>query len=129
MRYLSWIITIPVAIIIVSFAVTNREAVTLGLFPLPFELTLPIYIVVLVPLAVGIILGGLIAWFSAGRHRQRARERGAEVERLSSEVRRHRERQKVAAEEADRDAEAQRLEAARRASENVARLEGPAAAE
>ena len=41
MRYLSWIITIPIALVIVSFAVSNRGPVDLALWPLPFEITVP----------------------------------------------------------------------------------------
>ena len=84
MKYISWILTIPVAIVAVVFAVTNREPATLNLWPLGIELEVPLYILVLGSGLVGLILGGVITWLSAGRARRRARKaeyRASDAER------------------------------------------------
>ncbi len=76
MRYLSWIITLPIALFAVLFAISNRDPVTFSLWPTPFTLEAPIYLATLLALAVGFVGGGFIAW--ANQHRNRARARRAE---------------------------------------------------
>ncbi|MBW8724252.1 MAG: LapA family protein [Inquilinus limosus] len=63
MRYIAWIITIPFALLLLSFAISNRELVTLGLWPLPFRIDAPVYLVALLPLLFGVVIGGLVLWF------------------------------------------------------------------
>ncbi len=100
-----------IAAVVVSFAVTNRDVVTVGLWPLPPDMVLqiPLYLAVLVPTALGIILGGLIAWLSAARSRRLARQRGRRVARLEAELAELKAREAVIAE-----TRAERLEAAHR---------------
>ena len=76
MRYFSWIITLPIALFTVLFAISNRETVTFALWPTPFTLEAPIYLAILLALLVGFVVGGFIAW--AKQHRNRARARRAE---------------------------------------------------
>lgn len=86
LRILSWIVGIPVAAAVVAFAVANRGSVKLSLLPLPFEIELPLYLVVLGAMLAGLILGGLIAWLSAGRLRRRVRQSAREAEASSREA-------------------------------------------
>lgn len=72
MKFISNLILIPIAIVVALFAVANRQAVTLGLWPLPFDVTVPLFITVLAALLVGFLAGGTVAWVSAGRWRRRA---------------------------------------------------------
>jgi len=62
-RYIAWIVTIPFALLLLSFAISNRELVTLGLWPLPFRIDAPLYLVALLPLLLGVLIGGLVLWF------------------------------------------------------------------
>jgi uncharacterized integral membrane protein len=62
-RYIAWIVTIPFALLLLSFAISNRELVTLGLWPLPFRIDAPLYLVALLPLLLGVVIGGLVLWF------------------------------------------------------------------
>ncbi len=52
------------------FAASNREMVSLGLWPLPFLAQTPLYLVVLVALFFGFAAGAALAWIK-GRHRRR----------------------------------------------------------
>ena len=84
MKYILWIITLPLVIIAAAFAVANRGLVEINLWP--FEvLTLPFYLVLLVSLFVGFVLGGVVAYFSAGGTRARAREARYRAEMLERE--------------------------------------------
>lgn len=77
-----WVVGIPLLVLMVSFALSNREPVPLGLFPLghlPFEI--PASVAILGALAVGFFLGGLRLWFTALHHRRAAR-RAEEAVRL-----------------------------------------------
>ena len=75
MSRLSWIITIPVMLVVLVFAIANRTPVELNLWPLPWRATLPVYLVILVALLVGFLLGALVALLSGGRRRQQTRAR------------------------------------------------------
>ena len=85
MKLLYWFIAGPLIALSILFALSNRELVELSLWPLPFAMPTPVYVVALGGLAVGFFAGGIVAWFGAGRTRARARAaerslRGREVE-------------------------------------------------
>lgn len=73
MKRLSWILTIPVMIVAVVFAVSNRAAATLNLWPLGITVEAPLFVLVLGSVLFGLVVGGTIAWLSAGKARRRAR--------------------------------------------------------
>jgi uncharacterized integral membrane protein len=70
MRIVYWVATLAAAVLCVAFAVSNRPVVTLALQPLPFVLTLPLYLLVFAALLAGFAGGAIAAWI-AGRHRRR----------------------------------------------------------
>lgn len=77
-----WVVGIPLLLLMVVFALSNREPVPLGLFPLgrlPFDV--PLSVVILAAMGLGFFLGGLRVWFTALRHRRAAR-RAEEAVRL-----------------------------------------------
>jgi uncharacterized integral membrane protein len=76
LRVISLLVTVPIGLLVLSFALTNRETVTLGLWPLPFTLDPPVWAMGLGALALGILLGGFVGWLAG--HRGRARRRRAE---------------------------------------------------
>lgn len=91
-KILSALILLPVGLVVVVFAVINRQAVTLNFDPLSaeapvFSLSVPLYMVVFAALLLGILLGGMAAWLRQGRWRKAARRANAEVERLKSDTR------------------------------------------
>ena len=84
MKFLWWIVLALVALVLILFAVSNREAVSVALWPLPAALELPLYIVVLGTLLIGFFAGQLVTWISGWRWRRearRSRERIAMLER------------------------------------------------
>lgn len=90
MRYLSWIITIPVAVLAVLFAISNRDEVVFALWPTPFTLEAPLYLATLIALVIGFVAGGVVAWLGQHRNRRRASvqtDRANRLERELTEVR------------------------------------------
>lgn len=86
MRLLSWIVGLPLALAAVLFAVSNRQTVKLDLWPLPFAVDVPAYLAVLAPLALGIIIGGIVAWLGGGAARRDARQQRRRVQELERQV-------------------------------------------
>jgi lipopolysaccharide assembly protein A len=70
MRVVYWAVTIAVAAVLSLFAASNREAVSLGLWPLPFLMRVPLYLVIFGAAIVGFLIGALAVWI-AGAHRRR----------------------------------------------------------
>jgi uncharacterized integral membrane protein len=85
-RPVHWIVTAPAALAAALFAVSNREHVSVALWPLPDMLDAPLYLVVLLAIAVGFLFGELVAWLSAGRTRRLARERMRRIAALEREL-------------------------------------------
>lgn len=76
MRILFRAAMLAAAIVLVVFAVSNRASVSLGLWPLPDLVELPLYLVILGALLAGFLAGELAAWVS-GRHWRREVRRSA----------------------------------------------------
>src|SRR5665213_3402379 len=74
MRVVFWSLVLVGAVLLALFAVSNREVVSLGLWPLPFLVELPLYLLMLVALVAGFVFGRLAGWVGA-RHRRRERRR------------------------------------------------------
>ncbi len=123
LRYLSLIVTIPLGIIVISFAVSNRDLVALRLWPLPFEVEMQLFLPVLGALLVGFVTGGTIAWWSGGRTRRLARRQSSRLKSLTAEVKTLRSRDEESSDSATRKREAERLSAATHASEVAAQRE------
>lgn len=75
----------------VLLAVSNAGMVALTLWPLPFTVAAPLYLLILSVLLLGVLAGLGLGWWAARHHRRRAREHGKEAARLDREVTRLRE--------------------------------------
>jgi len=87
MKILFWIFVLLVALVLALFAVSNRESVALGLWPVPFLVEIPLYVAMLAALSVGFVLGELAAWISGRRRRREARRRRRQLASLEGELR------------------------------------------
>ena len=86
MKHLSWIVTLPLTLLVVFFAVSNRTPVEIDLFPLPWRPVLPAYLLVLGSLFLGFLIGGVVAWIAAAPRRRRTRRLAVEADVLSREL-------------------------------------------
>ena len=89
-RILSFVILVPLAILLVVFCVSNRELVTVSLDPLgtmpQFTFGLPLFILLMGAVIVGVVLGGIGTWLTQSHYRRKAWKRRNEVERLRREA-------------------------------------------
>lgn len=74
MKYISWIVTLPLTIIAVIFAVSNLNDIAVAFWPFEQTFSLPLYIAVLATFVFGFVCGGVVLWFSAGKLRRKARK-------------------------------------------------------
>ena len=86
MKLLSWIILLPLIIVMIAFAIANREIVALQFDPLPFALELPLYLAALGFILVGIFVGAAAVHGGLRRWRGLARARARDVARLEAEL-------------------------------------------
>ena len=85
------LILVPLAVIIIAFAVANRQIVTVSLDPFSAEhpaasVTLPLFGLILVLLIVGVLIGGIAAWPRQSKWRRTARRLEREVGDLRTEI-------------------------------------------
>jgi uncharacterized integral membrane protein len=90
-KIIAAVILIPLAIVIIAFAVANRQKVTISFDPFSSDLatssvTRPLYQVIIGVLIVGVVIGGVAAWLRQAKWRRIARRLGREVEELRGEV-------------------------------------------
>lgn len=77
----------PFLIVLVLFALSNRQPVTLGFWPTDFRLVMPLSGAVLIVAAAAFLVGAVIVWLTELRIRRRARRAESRVETLEEEVR------------------------------------------
>ncbi len=86
MKLFYWIVVGLVATVLALFAGSNRESVTLALWPLPFVVELPLYLATLAGLLIGFIAGVLASWIAGRQRRREARRRRSRIAALEREL-------------------------------------------
>jgi uncharacterized integral membrane protein len=81
------LIALPLLLVLVLFALSNRTPVHLGLWPTDYVAELPLSVAVLGGMAVAFLAGGVLVWFSALAQRQSARRAEQAVRLLEEQVR------------------------------------------
>ena len=90
-KTLSTTVLMVLAIVIVMLAIANRHRVTLSIDPFSseapaFALTLPLFLVILLTLIAGAVIGGIAAWLEQSKWRRAARRTEAELKKLRAET-------------------------------------------
>jgi len=85
------LIVVPLAAIIIAFAVANRQTVMVSFDPFSstfpaYAVTLPLFAVVLAVLILGVLIGGVATWLRQGKWRRSARRLDGEVRALHNEI-------------------------------------------
>ena len=76
--FLKAIVLVPIAILAIAFAVANRQVIAISFDPFSsgdpvFVLAAPLFLLVFLLLACGVVIGGVASWLGQGRYRTAAR--------------------------------------------------------
>ena len=85
------LIVAPLGVLIIVFAVANRQAVTVSFDPFSatspaYAVTVPLFGLVFILLILGVIIGGAAAWLGQSPWRRTARKLDADVRALHDEL-------------------------------------------
>jgi len=80
------LIALPFLVVLILFALSNRQPVTLSLWPTGLELTAPAAVLILVGMAGAFLLGALFVWIPALGMRHRARRFERSTRDLQAQV-------------------------------------------
>src|SRR6516164_3468560 len=88
-RIVTALILLPLAIVVISFAVANRQSVVVSFDPFDqahpaFTRAPPLYLLML--LIGGVVVGGSATWLRQGKWRRAARHADAQARELRAEV-------------------------------------------
>ncbi len=92
MRIIKLILLALILIAIVVLAVANRDLVTLKLLPdglsgiTQWSIELPLFLVGLLSVLTGMLLGYILEWLREHKHRRRAAVKAREADQLNREV-------------------------------------------
>lgn len=86
MKHLRWIVTIPLAVAIIVFSVSNRESVLVDPWPLGGPLFVPLYILVLGAAAGGLLAGSTMQWLTHAPARLQSRRKSGQIGKLEAEL-------------------------------------------
>jgi lipopolysaccharide assembly protein A len=86
LRFLKVFLLSLITIALVAFAIANRDIVTVSLFPLPYTLELPKFLLALICLSLGVVLAGLVMSLKMVKVRHRYASERKKVMALENEV-------------------------------------------
>ena len=90
-KIISALIIVPLAVVIIAFAVVNRQSVTVSFDPFSsatpaYAVTLPLFVIIFVVLILGVLIGGAAAWIGQSKWRRAARKLDGDVRALHQEL-------------------------------------------
>jgi len=90
-KIVTMLIVVPLAVVIVAFAVANRQSVTVSFDPFSsttpaYAMTLPLFALIFMLLILGVLIGGTAAWIGQTKWRRTARKLDSEVRTLHQEL-------------------------------------------
>jgi uncharacterized integral membrane protein len=90
-RIVAAVVLVPLAVIIIAFAVANRENVTISFDPFggaapAASVTLPLFALIILLLIIGVLIGGLASWLRQGKWRETARRLERDLRQLRGKL-------------------------------------------
>ena len=86
MAFLRWLIALPLIVIIVYFAFSNPQIVTLTWSPFHQKIETALYIIALTFFTIGIFIGIITSWFTTGGVRKERRHLKKQYKILEKEL-------------------------------------------
>jgi uncharacterized integral membrane protein len=90
-KIINFAVLLPLAVILVIFAVANRHWVTVSFDPFnsinpSLAIDLPLFVVILLAVITGVLAGGVATWIRQGRWRRAARRHEADAAAARAEL-------------------------------------------
>ena len=91
-RFLKFVLTAIVAVIILAFAFANRGFVTVSFDPFApggvaaVAIEAPMFVVLIVAVMLGVVAGSAATWLAQGKHRRAERRNRAEADKWRAEA-------------------------------------------
>jgi uncharacterized integral membrane protein len=90
-KLVSALVLVPLAIVLIAFAVANRESILVSLDPFDqanpaLSIRLPLFVLILIVVIAAVILGGIAAWLRQSKWRRAARQAQAQVRELRAQL-------------------------------------------
>jgi uncharacterized integral membrane protein len=90
-KLITALILVPLAVLLVAFAVANRQSVIVSFDPFDashpaFALAVPLFALLLAALLAGVVIGGVAAWMRQSRWRRDARFAQGQARALHAEL-------------------------------------------
>jgi hypothetical protein len=90
-RILNWIVWVPVTILVIGFAVANRQWIDVSLDPFDavdpaVAIGMPLWALLFCGLFLGAVAGWLVCWFGQGKWRKSSRDSLGELRRAHEEI-------------------------------------------
>ena len=86
MRVVRWLVIGFVALLLVVFAISNRQIVEVTFWPFPAIIDSALSLIVLGAIVLGFLVGQSLAWLGAQRWRSEARVKQRRIEALEREL-------------------------------------------
>lgn len=90
-RIFRWIVGLPVALVVIAFAIANRQWTRLSLDPFSSDspvlsINMPLWALFIFGAFIGILFGWTSCWLGQSKYRRLARERAREISLLQTEI-------------------------------------------
>lgn len=85
MKIAGWILFGLFALLAIVFATNNFGPVALDLWPLPYTVEMPVFLLIVGTLFLGFLGGLLVAWLAGARRRRKGRQERRELKGLRHE--------------------------------------------
>ena len=90
-KIVSALVLVPLAIVLIAFAVANRQIILVSLDPFDqanpaLSIRLPLFALILIVIIAAVIVGGIAAWLRQSKWRRAARLAQAQVRELRAQV-------------------------------------------
>lgn len=82
----AWLLTLPCIIAAVGFALYNPQTLPVTINPFQPAIEMPVYIPVLVAVALGFVFGALMTWAAGGRLRKERRDQRKKIHALEKQL-------------------------------------------
>ncbi len=86
MKLVSWVFMALLGLAIIILSIGNKADVTFSFYPLPFEMDVPLFVLILAGAFLGVLLGSLKTWMNDGKARRENRQNKREVVKLQGEI-------------------------------------------